>query len=117
MAAPPATISGAVDPIATLDALLAEPESTTVQLDELDDDAVTQLEQLADKLEAAAASLGRVGSRSRRPSRTATTSKPTASPSSSGRAASHVSAARDAALLLLRDRLVRIAVAPARASP
>ena len=64
VAAPPATISGAVDPIATLDALLAELEGATVRLggtDNLDDDTVTQLEQLADKLEAAAASLERVG--------------------------------------------------------
>jgi hypothetical protein len=64
VAAPPATISGAVDPIATLDALLAELEGATVRLggtDDLDDDTVAQLEQLADKLEAAAASLERVG--------------------------------------------------------
>jgi uncharacterized lipoprotein YajG len=64
VAAPPATISGAVDPIATLDALLAELEGATVRLDgadELDDNAVAQLERLADKLEAAAASLERVG--------------------------------------------------------
>jgi hypothetical protein len=64
VAAPPPMISGAVDPIATLDALLAELEGATVRLggtDDLDDDAVAQLEQLADKLEAAAASLERVG--------------------------------------------------------
>jgi hypothetical protein len=64
VAAPPATISGAVDPIATLDTLLAELEGATVRLDgagELDDNAVAQLERLADKLEAAAASLERVG--------------------------------------------------------
>jgi len=56
VAAPPATISGAVDPIATLDALLAELEAVT-----LADNSVAQLEQLAEKLEAAAASLERVG--------------------------------------------------------
>ena len=50
VAAPPATISGAVDPIATLDALLAELEGAT-----LADNSVAQLEQLAEKLEAAAA--------------------------------------------------------------
>ena len=63
VAPPPATISGRANPIATLDALLAELEGATVRLggsDELDDDAVAQLEQLADKLEAAAASLERV---------------------------------------------------------
>jgi hypothetical protein len=59
----PTTVSGTVDPIAALDALLADLEGATVRLagsDELDDDAVAQLEQLADKLEAAAASLERV---------------------------------------------------------
>ena len=56
VAAPPATISGAVDPVATLDALLAELEGAT-----LADNSVAQLEQLAEKLEAAAASLERVG--------------------------------------------------------
>jgi hypothetical protein len=63
-APPPATISGAVDPIATLDALLAELEGATVRIDgadELGDDAVVELERLADLLEAAAASLERVG--------------------------------------------------------
>jgi hypothetical protein len=63
-APPPATISGAVDPIATLDALLAELEGATVRIDgadELGDDAVVELERLADMLEAAAASLERVG--------------------------------------------------------
>jgi hypothetical protein len=62
--APPATISGSVDPIATLDALLAELEGATVRIDgadELDDQAVLELERLADLLEAAAASLERVG--------------------------------------------------------
>jgi hypothetical protein len=60
----PATISGDVDPIATLDALLAELEGATVRIDgadELDDNAVLELERLADMLEAAAASLERVG--------------------------------------------------------
>jgi hypothetical protein len=55
-----ATISGEVDPIAALDALLIELESTTVRIggaDELDERAVGELEQLAEKLEAAAASL------------------------------------------------------------
>jgi hypothetical protein len=52
----PATISGALDPVATLDGLLAELEGAA-----LDDNTVAQLEQLADKLEAAAASLERVG--------------------------------------------------------
>ena len=60
----PATISGTADPIAALDALLTELEGTTVRIsgaDELDERAVAELEQLADKLEAAAASLERVG--------------------------------------------------------
>jgi len=60
---PPATISGDVDPIAALDALLTELEGTTVKIggaDELDERAVAELEQLAEKLEAAAASLERV---------------------------------------------------------
>jgi hypothetical protein len=55
-----ATISGEVDPIAALDALLIELESTTVRIggaDELDERAVVELEQLAEKLEAAAASI------------------------------------------------------------
>jgi hypothetical protein len=59
----PAAISGDVDPITALDALLAELEGTTVRIDgadELDESAVAELEQLADKLEAAAASLERV---------------------------------------------------------
>ena len=63
-APPPATISGGVDPIATLDALLAELEGTTIRIDgadELDEHAVIELERLADKLEAAVASLERVG--------------------------------------------------------
>jgi hypothetical protein len=64
IAPPPATLSGDVDPIATLDALLAELEGATVRIDgadELDDNAVVELERLADMLEAAAASLERVG--------------------------------------------------------
>jgi hypothetical protein len=63
-AAPPSTISGDVDPIAALDALLAELETATVRIDgsdELDESAVVELERLADKLEAAAAGLERVG--------------------------------------------------------
>jgi hypothetical protein len=59
-----ASVSGAPDPIATLDALLAELEGTTVRIDGadmLDERAVAELEQLAEKLEAAAASLERVG--------------------------------------------------------
>lgn len=64
-AVPPsaATISGDVDPIAALDALLAELEGATVHIggaDEFDDSDVVVLERLADKLEAAAASLERV---------------------------------------------------------
>jgi hypothetical protein len=60
----PASVSGAPDPIATLDALLLELEGTTVRIDGadmLDERAVAELEQLAEKLEAAAASLERVG--------------------------------------------------------
>ena len=60
--APPA-ISGEVDPIPALDALLAELEGATVRIDgadELDESAVVELERLADKLEAAAAALERV---------------------------------------------------------
>jgi hypothetical protein len=59
----PATITGEVDPIAALDALLAELEGTTVRIggaDVLDERAVVELEALADKLEAAAASLERI---------------------------------------------------------
>jgi hypothetical protein len=62
-AAPPATISGDVDPIGALDALLAELETATVRIDgadELDESAVAELERLADKLHAAAAGLERV---------------------------------------------------------
>jgi hypothetical protein len=61
--APPVTISGDVDPIAALDALLAELEGATVQIggaEELDDSDVVVLERLADKLEAAAALLEHV---------------------------------------------------------
>jgi len=61
---PPATVSGEVDPFAALDALVAELEGTTVRIggsDELDEGAVVELERLADRLEAAAASLERVG--------------------------------------------------------
>ena len=60
----PPELSGEVDPIAALDALLVELEQATARIDgadELDDDAVTRLEQLAEKLEAAAASLVGVG--------------------------------------------------------
>jgi hypothetical protein len=63
-APPPATISGTVDPLATIDALLAELEGATVRIDgadELDESAVAELEQLAGRLEAAAAGLERVG--------------------------------------------------------
>jgi hypothetical protein len=54
----PATVSGPVDPVAALDALLAELERTTVRIDgadELDGDAVVELERLAEMLEVAAA--------------------------------------------------------------
>jgi hypothetical protein len=60
---PPTEVSGDVDPLAALDALLAELERTTVRIDgadTFDDGAVAELEQLAEKLEAAAASLVRV---------------------------------------------------------
>jgi hypothetical protein len=63
-APPPTTISGDADPLSALDALLAEVEGATVRIggaDELDGRAVIELERLADKLEAAAASLERVG--------------------------------------------------------
>jgi hypothetical protein len=65
-AAAPASpeISGDADPIAALDALLAELEGTTVRIDgadELDESSVAELERLAEKLEAAAASLEGVG--------------------------------------------------------
>jgi hypothetical protein len=63
-AAPPAaTISGDADPFAALDDLLTELERTTVRIDgsdELDEEAVVELERLADRLEAAAHSLERV---------------------------------------------------------
>jgi hypothetical protein len=51
-----ATVSGLVDPVTTLDALLAELEDST-----LGDRTAAQLEQLADKLEAAADGLKSVG--------------------------------------------------------
>ena len=57
--APPA-VSGEVDPIPAIDALLAELEGATVRIDgadELDESAVAELERLAEKLEDAAASL------------------------------------------------------------
>ena len=57
---PPATISGDVDPVAALDALLAELERTTVRIDgadALDGDAVLELERLAALLEAASEAL------------------------------------------------------------
>ena len=60
----PATISGHLDPMAELDALLAELEGTTVRIDgggELDEHVVVELERLADRFEAAFASLERVG--------------------------------------------------------
>jgi hypothetical protein len=60
---PAATISGPVDPIEALDALLAELEGATVRIDGadvLDESAVVELELLADKLEAAAATLEHV---------------------------------------------------------
>jgi hypothetical protein len=56
----PATISGEVDPVAALDALLAELERATVRIDgadELNGDAVMELERLAELLEAAAEAL------------------------------------------------------------
>jgi hypothetical protein len=56
-------ISGDVDPVAALDALLADLERATVRIggaDALDDDAVLELEDLADRLEATAAALERV---------------------------------------------------------
>jgi hypothetical protein len=59
----PASISGDADPLAALDALLVELEGATVRIDgadELDERAVVELERLADKLEAAAASFERV---------------------------------------------------------
>ncbi len=57
------TISGTVDPLAELDELLVALEGATVRIDgadELDESAVHELEQLAARLEAAAASLERV---------------------------------------------------------
>jgi hypothetical protein len=60
---PSATITGDAKPIEALDALLSELEGATVRIggaDELDERAVAELELLAEKLEAAAASLERV---------------------------------------------------------
>ena len=62
----PPTISGDVDPVAALDALLAEIEATTVRIggaDELDAGSVRELEQLAEMLEAAAESLAAADAR------------------------------------------------------
>ena len=56
----PSVLSGEVDPISALGALLAELEGATVRIDgadELDESAVVELERLADKLEAATAAL------------------------------------------------------------
>jgi hypothetical protein len=56
-------VTGSVDPLAALDALLADLEGVTVRIDgadELDGSAVLELEELATRLEAAAASLERV---------------------------------------------------------
>jgi hypothetical protein len=56
-------VSGAADPLAALDALLADLEGMTVRIDgadELDGSAVLELERLAARLELAAASLERV---------------------------------------------------------
>jgi hypothetical protein len=58
---PPPAVRSTEDALDTLDALLAELESTTVRIDgadELDEGSVAALEGLADRLEAAAASLG-----------------------------------------------------------
>jgi hypothetical protein len=56
IAPPPPTISGDIDPIVTLDALLAELEGAT-----LDERAAVELDRIAEMLEAAAVSLERVG--------------------------------------------------------
>jgi hypothetical protein len=56
VAPPVPTISGDVDPLVMLDALLSELEGTT-----LDEHAAAELERLAEMLEAAAVSLERVG--------------------------------------------------------
>ena len=56
----PSTISGDVDPLGALDALLAKLERATVHIngaDELDESAVAELERLAEQLEEAAAGL------------------------------------------------------------
>ena len=55
----PATISGDVDPLAALDALLVELERTTVRIDgadRLDADSVRELDRLAETIAAAAES-------------------------------------------------------------
>ena len=60
----PSVLSGEVDPIPALYARLAELEGATVRIDgadELDERAVVELEQLADRLEAVAVALERVG--------------------------------------------------------
>jgi hypothetical protein len=56
VAPPPPTISGDIDPVVTLDALLAELEGAT-----LDERAAVELDRIAEMLEAAAVSLERVG--------------------------------------------------------
>jgi hypothetical protein len=58
------SISGELDPLAALDSVLVELERATVRLggaEELGEDAVAELERLADRLAAAAVSLERVG--------------------------------------------------------
>ena len=62
-AVPEPAVSGPVDPVAALDALLEELEGATVRLDgadELDERSVAELERLAEQLEAAAGALERV---------------------------------------------------------
>jgi hypothetical protein len=57
-------ISGPVDPVAALDALLAELEGATVRIDgadDLDERSVAELERLAERLEATATALEHVG--------------------------------------------------------
>lgn len=57
-------ISGPADPVAALDALLADLEGATVRIDgadDLDERSVAELERLAERLEAAASALERVG--------------------------------------------------------
>ena len=69
-----------------------------------------RLERLADKLEAAAASLERVAYRWSRPSRTATTSKPAATHGAPDSRPASCRGPPDTPLLLLGDRLARVAV-------